>query len=113
MPEDIQSLPTLHIAFIWHMHQPDYKDSLTGDYLMPWVRLHGIKDYLDMVCILEQYPRIKQTFNLVPSLIEQLNDYTKPETVDPVIRVTQLERFSDEDKRYILTRCFDASSDTM
>ena len=42
---------------------------------MPWVRLHGVKDYLDMLQILEKYPKIHQTFNLVPSLIEQIEDY--------------------------------------
>ena len=57
------------------MHQPYYLDLATGQMQLPWVRLHGIKDYLDMVKILEHYPNIRQTFNLVPSLIEQIQAY--------------------------------------
>ena len=56
----------LHVAFVWHMHQPLYKDRASGAYLMPWVRLHATKDYLDMVAILKDYPSHRQTFNLVP-----------------------------------------------
>ncbi len=67
----------LYLAFIFHMHQPYYKDLLTQETESPWVRLHGLKDYLDMVQILEKYPAIHQTFNLVPSLIEQIEDYTQ------------------------------------
>ncbi|MEK6590560.1 MAG: glycoside hydrolase family 57 protein [Nitrospinota bacterium] len=65
----------LNIAFFWHMHQPMYKDPIKGVYTMPWVRLHGIKGYFDMISLLEEFPEIHQTFNLVPSLIVQINDY--------------------------------------
>ena len=64
----------LYVAFIWHQHQPLYKSSLTradasGQYKIPWVRLHGVKDYLDLILILERFPKLHQTVNLVPSLI--------------------------------------------
>ena len=65
----------ISVAFIWHMHQPSYKDVSTGLYVMPWVRLHAIKDYLDMLLLLDEFPNIKQTFNLVPLLLEQIQDY--------------------------------------
>jgi len=65
----------LRISFMWHMHQPFYKDLVTGRYAMPWVRLHGIKDYYDMAHMLRDFPKIRQTFNLVPSLIDQIADY--------------------------------------
>jgi alpha-amylase/alpha-mannosidase (GH57 family) len=65
----------LRIVFLWHMHQPYYKDIVTGRYAMPWVRLHGIKDYYDMAHILRDFPKIHQNFNLVPSLIDQIQDY--------------------------------------
>jgi alpha-amylase/alpha-mannosidase (GH57 family) len=65
----------IHVAFVWHMHQPYYRSARTGAFQMPWARLHAIKDYLDMVEILQDYPTIHQTFNLVPSLVEQLEDY--------------------------------------
>jgi alpha-amylase/alpha-mannosidase (GH57 family) len=66
----------LYIAFIWHQHQPLYKSNQSlgneaGNYRLPWVRLHGTKDYLDLVLLLERYPKLHQTVNLVPSLILQ------------------------------------------
>jgi alpha-amylase/alpha-mannosidase (GH57 family) len=67
----------LHIAFVWHMHQPYYKASSDGEYLLPWVRMHALKDYADMVDILAEFPGIRQTFNLVPSLLEQLEEYAR------------------------------------
>jgi len=68
----------LHIAFIWHMHQPYYRDLVTGECSMPWVRLHAAKDYVDMVKRLEVFPGIHQTFNVVPSLLDQLQEYLSP-----------------------------------
>ena len=60
----------LHLAIIWHQHQPRYfKDPDTGEYLEPWVRIHGIKDYYDMVAILKDYPGMKFTVNLTPVLL--------------------------------------------
>jgi len=73
---DPNSQKPLKVAFIWHMHQPYYKDVKTNRYLLPWVRLHALKDYYDMVAILDNYPDISMTFNLVPTLIEQLQDYS-------------------------------------
>ncbi len=105
---------SLSVCFIWHMHQPSYKDSLSGQYMMPWVRLHAAKDYLDMVALLEEFPDIQQTFNLVPSLLEQLQDYSKPGWLDKhEILTAQTEPFSKEDKRFILERFFDANPHRM
>lgn len=59
------------------MHQPYYKDDLTNTFLLPWVRLRCAKDYYKMPALLNDYPAIKQTFNLVPSLVEQIEDYAK------------------------------------
>ena len=70
----------LYVAFVWHMHQPYYKDPDSGVYLMPWVRLHATKDYYDMAAILEDFPDIHQTFNLVPSLVEQIREYASGAT---------------------------------
>ncbi|MDP3722019.1 MAG: glycoside hydrolase family 57 protein [Candidatus Omnitrophota bacterium] len=68
----------LSIAFVWHMHQPYYRDLVTGACSMPWVRLHATKDYLDMLTRLDAFPAIHQTFNLVPSLVDQLEAYLPP-----------------------------------
>jgi alpha-amylase/alpha-mannosidase (GH57 family) len=105
--------PKLNVAFVWHMHQPEYKDALTGEYLMPWVRLHATKDYLDMVEILAAYPKIKQTFNLVPILIEQLQDYINPNTTDRLLHLMQSQTLTEADKLYILERGFDAHIERM
>jgi alpha-amylase/alpha-mannosidase (GH57 family) len=72
----------LHVAFVWHMHQPYYRSARSGAFEMPWARLHALKDYLDMVEILAAYPGLHQTFNLVPSLVEQLEDYASGDYVD-------------------------------
>lgn len=64
----------LKIPFLWHMHQPLYKDLRTGIYHLPWVRLHSTYSYLDMISVLEKFPDIRVTFNVTPSLIWQLQD---------------------------------------
>jgi alpha-amylase/alpha-mannosidase (GH57 family) len=93
------------------MHQPLYKDRLTGKYLLPWVRLHAIKDYFDMVKVLEEFPKIRQTFNLVPSLIEQIEDYAHNEAVDEQLLLTikAETEYTQEDKLYILAESFHAN----
>lgn len=69
------SLPPLKVAFLWHMHQPCYKDPRTDVYRLPWVRLHTVKDYYDMAARLDGFPGIKANFNMVPILVEQIRDY--------------------------------------
>jgi alpha-amylase/alpha-mannosidase (GH57 family) len=63
------------LALLWHMHQPNYEDLATGEHILPWVRLHAIKDYWGMVAMLEEFPRVRVTFNLVPSLIRQVQAF--------------------------------------
>jgi alpha-amylase/alpha-mannosidase (GH57 family) len=63
------------LALLWHMHQPNYEDLATGEHILPWVRLHAIKDYWGMVAMLEAFPRIHVTFNLVPSLLSQVEAF--------------------------------------
>src|SRR3989304_6085511 len=94
----------LHVAFVWHMHQPYYKDNLTKEVSMPWVRLHAIKDYLDMAEILDAFPSIHQTFNLVPSLIDQIEDYTKKNNqTDTFLELSRKKasELDDNDKDFI------------
>lgn len=78
----------LGIAFLWHMHQPFYKDLIGGKYLMPWVRLHGVKDYYPMAALIEDFEEIKAVFNLVPSLVEQINDYVNNNASDLLLDLT-------------------------
>jgi len=58
------------------MHQPDYRDTVSNEYVLPWTYLHAIKDYSDMAFHLETHPRARATFNFVPILLEQLEDYS-------------------------------------
>ncbi|MDO9393137.1 MAG: glycoside hydrolase, partial [Methylotenera sp.] len=68
--------PKLYLNLYWHMHQPDYRDIVTNEYVLPWTYLHAIKDYSDMAFHLEENPKARVTFNFVPILLEQLEDYT-------------------------------------
>lgn len=105
----------LSIAFVWHMHQPYYKDDLTGSYILPWVRMHGIKDYFDMPALLRDFPEIHQTFNLVPSLLKQIQDYVENEATDKFLLLTlkPAAELLQEDKLFLLRNSFMANWDTM
>jgi alpha-amylase/alpha-mannosidase (GH57 family) len=107
--------PALSIAFLWHMHQPYYKDSRTGLYQMPWVRLHGLKDYYDMAALLEDYPKIRMNFNLVPSLVEQIQDYAHNQAEDEHLVLTQkrAEDLVNGEKERILSTFFSCHRETM
>jgi alpha-amylase/alpha-mannosidase (GH57 family) len=63
------------VAFLWHMHQPDYRDTLTGEIFLPWTRFHAVKDYYDMGALIERARGVHVTLNVVPSLMEQLTAY--------------------------------------
>ena len=78
-------MPSIHLLFLWHMHQPYYKDLVTGEYRLPWVRLHALKDYYGMVKLLDEFPGVHQTFNLVPSLIAQIQEYVTGTARDPFL----------------------------
>ncbi|MDO8525943.1 MAG: glycoside hydrolase family 57 protein [Candidatus Omnitrophota bacterium] len=79
---------TLGVAFLWHMHQPYYKDPIADKYMMPWVRLRGVKDYYPMAALVDKFDGVKVTFNLVPSLVEQINDYVHKGATDISLDMT-------------------------
>ncbi len=110
----------LYVAFIWHQHQPLYKSrdihpDYGGQYRLPWARLHGTKDYLDLILFLDNYPELHQTVNLVPSLILQLEDYADGSAIDPylALTLTPAETLNRKQKQYILEHFFDANHHTM
>jgi alpha-amylase/alpha-mannosidase (GH57 family) len=103
----------LYVAFVWHMHQPYYKDTVTGEYILPWARLHGAKEYIHMAEVLAQYPRIKATFNFVPSLIEQIEEYARGEAIDRALAISRQDTWSDDDKAYILSFFFSVNWDNI
>ncbi|HYR50177.1 MAG TPA: glycogen/starch synthase [Candidatus Eisenbacteria bacterium] len=94
----------INVAFVWHMHQPYYKDDLTSTYLLPWVRLRSSKDYYKMPALLDGYPKIRATFNLVPSLLAQIEDYGKEESVDLFLNLSRRDagQLSLEERDFLL-----------
>ncbi len=62
----------LAVAVLWHMHQPDYTDPITGRVVMPWVRLHALASYADMARLAAEVPEARAVFNVVPTLLGQL-----------------------------------------
>jgi alpha-amylase/alpha-mannosidase (GH57 family) len=97
------------------MHQPYYKDLMTGNYFMPWVRLHAAKDYVDMVLLLDEFPDIRMTVNLVPSLLEQVLDYVENNATDVIwdLSIADPATLSESEKCVILERFFHAQFDNM
>ncbi len=103
------------VGFLWHMHQPYYKDPVSGTYLMPWVRLHAVRGYYDMIALLEDYPGIRCTFNLVPSLLAQIMDYTDNGSRDTDFHLSQKSPsdFTLDERKQLLTRFFMCHQQTM
>jgi alpha-amylase/alpha-mannosidase (GH57 family) len=104
-------MPDLRVVVVWHQHQPYYKDLVTGEYRLPWVRLHALKDYYGMVKLLEEFPQVHQTFNLVPSLIAQIQDYAEGTALDPFLRVAARPAadLTPAERRFALQYLFQAN----
>ncbi|MBS1536130.1 MAG: hypothetical protein JST20_00110 [Bacteroidetes bacterium] len=96
----------LRIAILWHQHQPFYKKEET--FILPWVRVHGAKDYYDLPALLREFPLIKQTFNLAPSLMMQIDEYCTKGTRDRIQILTEInaDTLSETDKKDILKLFF-------
>jgi alpha-amylase/alpha-mannosidase (GH57 family) len=107
--------PAIHLLFLWHMHQPYYKDLVTGDYRLPWVRLHALKDYYGMVKLLDEFPGLHQTFNLVPSLIKQLQEYVGGAAQDPFLQVAAMPAAEMDlaERLFALEYLFQANAENM
>src|SRR5690348_1312719 len=93
---------------LWHMHQPQYRDPSTGRYVLPWTRLHATKDYWGMVRILEEFPRVHATFNFVPLLAAQIEEYASGNFREPWFDIVfaAAETLRPEQKREALERAF-------
>jgi len=103
------------LALLWHFHQPCYRDILSGRVHMPWVRLHGIKDYWGMAALLEEFPGVRCAVNVVPSLLDQLEAAaagTSPDECETLARIPA-EDLSAEQRRRALEVFFYANWDRM
>ena len=104
-------MPALRLILLWHQHQPFYKDLVTGEYRLPWVRLHALKDYYGMVKLLDEFPNVHQNFNLVPSLITQIQDYVAGTAQDPFFKVAAkpAKDLTLEQRKFALQYLFQAN----
>ena len=104
----------INIAFIWHFHQPNYQQKPDSDFLLPWVRLHASKDYLDMLKKIDGFKNLKLNFNFSPILLDSLNEYSKgAKDLHLRLLVKDENKLSEEDKIYILNNYFDLNYKNM
>jgi alpha-amylase/alpha-mannosidase (GH57 family) len=98
----------INLMILWHMHQPQYRDPSTGRYVLPWTRLHATKDYWGMVRVLEEFPSVHATFNMVPSLGMQLEEYASGKFDEPWFDAAfaPAESLTEDQKQEILLRAF-------
>jgi len=104
-------MSVVRVVILWHQHQPFYKDLVTGQYRLPWTRLHALKDYYGMVKLLDEFPQVHQTFNLVPSLVTQIQDYVSGEAQDPFLNVASkpAKDLTEQERRFALQYLFQAN----
>jgi alpha-amylase/alpha-mannosidase (GH57 family) len=105
----------LKVVFLWHMHQPTYRNAVTGGYDLPWTYLHAVKDYYDMAAIVERTEGARAVFNLVPSLLEQIGDYASGAAEDPFLIHGRMDPavMSAEQRRFITSNFFSANRERM
>lgn len=98
----------MKLLFLWHMHQPAYKDYASGHYHLPWVYLHTTRDYYEMPHLIESFERVRVTFNLVPSLIESLGDYARGQATDEWLRLLPKppEQMTEAERQFLIENYF-------
>src|SRR3954466_12335945 len=103
------------VAFCWHMHQPYYEDLVTREHILPWVRLHALKDYYGMVALLREFPGVRMTFNLVPSLLIQLEAFAEDRAHDRFLElsVKPAGELTEADVDFMLENFFHAQRQHM
>ncbi len=102
----------LDLILLWHMHQPDYRDHLTGEFRRPWTYLHALKDYTDMAAHLERHSQVHAVVNFVPVLLDQIEDYVQQFDSgvlrDRLLRLLahdNLDALDADDRNYIVATC--------
>ena len=106
--------PKIHLALLWHMHQPLYRDLSRPDpkgvYPVPWVRLHALRDYYSMAALVKEFPDVHVTINLVPALLWQIEDYTERGATDTTLELTlkPAEALSTDEQETLLSTFFAA-----
>src|SRR5216683_2057029 len=105
----------VHLVLLWHMHQPQYRDPESGRYVLPWTRLHALKDYWGMVEMLREFPDFHATFNVVPSLSMQLEEYASGNFNEPWFSLAfkNAEELTREDKAETIARAFQVNHERL
>ncbi len=94
------------------MHQPVYE--IEGTYLMPWSRLHAVKDYLDMVLVLEKFPKLKLNVDIVPALLDTIIDYADgANDIHSELTTADVSAMTAEEKSFVLLNFFSPKYETM
>src|ERR1051325_726271 len=98
----------LSVCFLWHMHQPYYVDPLHHRAVMPWVRLHAVKGYWDMIRLLEDYPAVHASFNLTPVLVKQIQELVQGRIRDEWLDWSRLpaKDLNEEQRGHLLEHFF-------
>jgi alpha-amylase/alpha-mannosidase (GH57 family) len=102
------------VTFLWHFHQPLYRHPSTGEFILPWVRLHGTRAYYDMPRVLLEFEHFRANFNLVPSLLSQIEAYASGEAKDHFLTLStrRPEDLSAEERGFIVRYFFMVNHDT-
>jgi alpha-amylase/alpha-mannosidase (GH57 family) len=105
----------IHLVLLWHMHQPQYRDPETGRYVLAWTRLHALKDYWGMVSMMKEFPKFHATFNVVPSLGMQLEEYASGKFNEPWFDLAfkPTEELTRVDKAEVLGRAFQVNHERL
>jgi len=103
------------VALLWHMHQPYYEDLVTREHILPWVRLHALKDYYGMAALLREFPDVRVTFNLVPSLLAQLEAYAADRARDRALDLSlkSADTLTPDETSFIVENFFHAQRGRM
>src|SRR5262245_31755339 len=103
------------VAILWHMHQPFYEDLVTHEHFLPWVRLHALKDYCGMAALLREFPEVRVTFNLVPSLVLQIQAFAEERAHDRHLAVGLADAagLNAADREFLIANGFHAPVERM
>src|SRR5437660_12491017 len=104
-----------NVVFLWHMHQPYYVNPVTRTAMMPWVRLHSVKGYLDMISVIEDFPKLRVNFNLTPVLLKQIKELIDGEVEDRWLEWSRKPAadLTTDEKVSVLENFFKASWDNL
>ncbi len=109
--KESEETPELYVMLLWHQHQPYYPKDDDGNFSKPWVRLHATKDYLDMVELVQDFEGLQVTFNLTPTLMNQLNELSNgSKDIYWVHTEIEANKLTDIQKDFLRDRFFDINS---